>query len=293
MNINFELYKVFYYSAKTLSFSKASKKLFVSQSSVSQSIKKLETNLGVKLFNRVGRKVKLSHEGKIFFKYIEDAFNTIKAGENQLNSLINLKKGEITIGASDTISKYYLMPFIKKFYKKYPNIKIHLSNNSSTTNAKLVRNQKVDFGVININPKLKYKNLSLRKLWSSKNIFVYSKDHFNFENEKINLNKLKNYPLLTLEKNSTTRMVLDNFLNKKNLKIDFDFEFGTTDLIIEMALAGVGIAYVSKDSVKTLIENKKLSPLDIDESLPIINIGLIINKKFPLNIAAKNFINLF
>ena len=78
MNVNFELYKVFYFCAKNSNFSKAAKELFVTQSSVSQSIKKLENEMNIKLFYRTGKNISLSKEGEILFMHIEKAYNIIK-----------------------------------------------------------------------------------------------------------------------------------------------------------------------------------------------------------------------
>ena len=103
MDINYELYKVFYYVAKTLSFSEASKKLFISQSAVSQSIKALEKKLDQTLFIRSTKRVKLTPEGEILFKHIEPAINLIIRGENQIMDAKALNGGQLRIGASDTI----------------------------------------------------------------------------------------------------------------------------------------------------------------------------------------------
>ena len=84
MDINYELYKVFYYVAKTLSFSEASKQLFISQSAVSQSVKALEKKLDQTLFIRSTKKVRLTPEGEILFRHVEPAMTLIQKGEAQL-----------------------------------------------------------------------------------------------------------------------------------------------------------------------------------------------------------------
>ena len=101
MDINYELYKVFYYVAKTLSFSEASKQLYISQSAVSQSIKSLETKLNQHLFVRSTKRVKLTAEGEMLFKHIEPAINLIIRGENQIVDANTLNGGQLRIGASD------------------------------------------------------------------------------------------------------------------------------------------------------------------------------------------------
>ena len=106
MDINYELYKVFYYVATTLSFSEASKQLFISQSAVSQSIKALENKLEQTLFIRSTKRVQLTPEGEILLRHIEPAMNLIKRGETQLIESASIG-GQIRIGASDTICRYF------------------------------------------------------------------------------------------------------------------------------------------------------------------------------------------
>ena len=116
MDINYELYKVFYHVASTLSFSEASKQLFISQSAVSQSIKVLEKKLNQTLFIRSTKRVQLTPEGEILLKHIEPAMNLIKKGENQLLEANTLNGGQLRIGASDTICRYFLVPFLSHFH---------------------------------------------------------------------------------------------------------------------------------------------------------------------------------
>ena len=116
MDINYELYKVFYYVADTLSFSEASKKLFISQSAVSQSVKTLEKKMNQTLFIRNTKKVQLTPEGEILLKHIEPAINLIKRGEAQILESSSTG-GQIRIGASDTICCYFLVPYLERFHK--------------------------------------------------------------------------------------------------------------------------------------------------------------------------------
>ena len=138
MDINYELYKVFYHVANTLSFSEASKQLFISQSAVSQSIKVLEKKLNQHLFIRSTKRVQLTPEGEILLKHIEPAMNLIKQGENQLLEANTLNGGQLRIGASDTICRYYLIPYLKEFHRKYPNVHIKVTNQTSIACAKLL-----------------------------------------------------------------------------------------------------------------------------------------------------------
>ncbi len=110
MDVNLELYKVFYHVVKSGSISKASQELFISQPAVSQAIKKLESRLGGQLFARVPKGITLTPEGEVLFKYIEQGYNMILLAESKFMETINLDMGVIRIGASDMTLRYFLLP---------------------------------------------------------------------------------------------------------------------------------------------------------------------------------------
>ena len=114
MDINLELYKCFYYVATTLSFSEASRQLFISQSAVSQGIKALEKKLGRELFFRSTKKVSLTPEGEILFQHVKPALEMLSQGEAQLLEEDRLQ-GQLRIGASDTICRYFLIDYLKRY----------------------------------------------------------------------------------------------------------------------------------------------------------------------------------
>ena len=147
MDINYELYKVFYYVATSLSFSEASKQLYISQSAVSQSIKALEKKLDQTLFIRSTKKVRLTTEGEILLRHIEPAISLIRRGESQLLESITTG-GQIRIAASDTICRYFLVPYIERFHQAFPNLHIKIINATSIRCVDILKNGQADFIVI-------------------------------------------------------------------------------------------------------------------------------------------------
>ena len=135
--------------ATSLSFSEASKQLFISQSAVSQSIKTLEKKLDQPLFIRSTKKVQLTPAGKVLLKHIEPAMNLIQRGESQLLDSGSLGLGQLHIGASDTICRYFLVPYLKQFHKKFPNVPIKVTNATSLSCVDLLDQGKVDLIVTN------------------------------------------------------------------------------------------------------------------------------------------------
>lgn len=290
MNINFELYKVFYFVAKNLSFSKAANKLFISQSAVSQSIKQLEKQLNLQLFFRHTKQISLTADGAVLFKHIEQAFNFIKSGERSIGEIHSLNQGEVRIGASDTICKYYLIPFFKKFHELHPNIKIKVINRPSPVCAELLKKGSVDISVINTPHKNSYKNLEFTKVKSIQDVFIAGKNFAHLKNKTISLKELETYPFLMLEKNSTTRSFFESFIKKYGVTIHPEFELGSIDLLVELTKIGLGISFVMSNAIDTYLKSEDIFTLNIKEEIPKRSIGILINKDIPMPIAAQKFI---
>ena len=140
MNINMELYKIFYYVAKNKNISKAANELLISQPSISKAIKNLEDQIGCQLFIRSKYGVVLTLEGKIFYEQIKSAMEIISNAEVKLKELINLEDGSLNIGISNTLTQKYLMPYLKEFHSLYPYIKIKIITGPTQSLITKVRN---------------------------------------------------------------------------------------------------------------------------------------------------------
>ncbi|HHV71099.1 MAG TPA: LysR family transcriptional regulator [Clostridia bacterium] len=292
MNVDFELYKVFYYVAKNLSFSEAANFLFISQSAVSQAIKLLEEKLQTKLFFRNTKQVKLTREGETLFQYVEQAFNLIKSGERSLKELNYLTKGEVKIGASDTICKHHLLPYFKKFNQLYPQIKIQITNRTSLNCIELLKKGNIDMAVINLPQKENYKHLTVEKLKTVQDVFVAGKNYQHLKNRTVSLKELITYPILVLEKNSVTREFFDNLLEKNGLKITPEIELGSVDLLIDLTKIGLGISFVIKEYVEKELANQELFIINLKEKIPPRYLGIVTNNHLPLPLAAQKFVEL-
>jgi len=292
MDVNFELYKVFYYVAKYLSFSEAASKLYISQSAVSQSINQLESKLECKLLFRSTKQVKLTQEGKILFEHIEQAYNFIKAGERSIIEMQSILQGEIRIGASDTICKYYLLPYLKKFNELYPKIKIRVTNRTSSKCVELLSKGSIDFAVINVPLKNRYTNIEIKPLQTIKDVFIAGNNFEHLKNRKISLSELKNYPIIVLEKNTITRQYFDDYLNRNNIDIIPEIELGSIELIVELAKIGLGISYVMENCIQYEKNKGNIFILDVKEKTPERSIGIATHKNVPSPAAAQKFIEL-
>ena len=218
MDINYELYKVFYYVASSLSFSEASKKLYISQSAVSQSIKTLEKKLGQSLFIRSTKKVQLTPAGSLLLKHIEPAMNLISRGESQLLDSGTLGLGLLHIGASDTFCRYFLVPYLNEFHKKFPNVPIKVTNATSIQCVELLDQRKVDLIVTNFPNKHLNHEYIQKTIADFHDVFVANPEYFDLTSREITFEELKTHPLMMLSRQSTTSEFLHNLFHSTSAR---------------------------------------------------------------------------
>lgn len=290
MDINFELYKVFYHVAATLSFSEASKQLFISQSAVSQSIKVLEKKLNQTLFIRSTKKVQLTPEGEILLKHIEPAINLIQKGENQLLEANSLNGGQLRIGASDTICRYYLVPYLNKFHKEFPNVHIKVTNQTSIECAHLLANGQVDFIITNYPNSGLSSSQNVRIINEFSDVFVANQEYFPLKGQTVSLDTLQTYPILMLDRKSTTSEFLHQIFQKEQLDLVPEIELSSNDLLIDLARIGLGIAFVPDFCIPE--QDKDLFQVRLTEKLPIRQMIVAYNESIPVSQATRQFMDM-
>lgn len=290
MNINYEAYKIFYFVAVEESISKAANKLLISQPAVTWQIKSLEDQLNITLFIRTKKGVTLTEEGKVLFEYVKQGVESFTNGENMLTNIKNLDYGTISIGASATVSKYVLMPYLEKFHKKYPNIEIKIVNALTESLIKELRNGNLDMLVLNL-PMSETKDLKIQKVINVQDIFVGNKRYYELTKGNIKLQELNNYPLLFQKRPSNTRTFLDNYLKENNVNLIPKTEIVSYNLIMDFVQSGFGIGYATKEFVKDDL-NKSLFEIKVTPKIPSRYIGIAtLNKTIP-NYSVKKLIDL-
>ena len=289
MNIPYEWYKVFYHAANQRNYTKASELLFVSQSAVSQTIRQLEMALKVQLFYKEGRQIKLTREGEVLFDHVSPAVKLLQKGEDTLKSHSSLEKGSIKLGASDTISRFLLLPFIKQFHEEHPEILLTINNRPSPISSELVQKGEIDFAIVNYEITLETQRLEVIPLIEAENVFVatrtYLKEH-GLLAEKISVKKLSKCPLITLEPKSTTRRLLDRFLADRKITWSPEFEGGSVDLILEMASLGIGLGFVPKMALSKW-HDENLCIIPLAEKIPTTAVCIVKHPQMPLSPAAS------
>ena len=285
MNVDLELYRVFYMVAKNKHMTKASEELHISQPAISQSIKKLEDQLGGTLFLRSNKGMELTKEGEMFYEYVKGALELIHNAENEFTSFKDLSKGEIKIGCSTTLTKLILMDVLKEFHKDYPNISINITNDLTNNLINDLKVGKLDFVIFNEST-IKETNLNIEKIKELRQGFIYNPDYY-MDNIK-NFDELNNIPLILQKEESNSRKLLDYIALKNNVRLLPKMEVVSQELITEFTNIGLGVGFSIIDLAKRNFKN--LKELNINKMIPNINISLATNKSVSLTYASKMFI---
>lgn len=289
MDINLELYKVFYYVATTLSFSEASRQLYISQSAVSQSVKTLEKKLGHPLFIRSTKKVLLTPEGEILLQHVKPALQLLSEGETLLSGDFMLK-GQLRIGASDTICRYFLIDHLKRFHQTYPDVRIKVTINTSIGCAELLEKGQVDLIVCNYPNSGLNGQFQIKSLIEFQDTFIANPEYFPSLPPVVEFKDLLKYPVLMLSSKSTTSEYLHQAFASQNLKLMPEVELNSNDLLMDLARIGLGIACVPD---YMLTDTSDVVSLNLKESLPKRKIVLARPDSLTASQASERFLEMF
>lgn len=286
MNIKLEQYKIFNEAASTLSFSLAARNLFISQSAVSQAIHALEKELNTQLFIRQSKGVILTKEGKLLAQNISVALSLITSVENQLVNQHVLTNGELTIGAGDTLSENYIMPYLVEFNKLYPQVIIKMVNRTSLEIIDLLKTGQIEIGFINM--PLQDDAIVIKECLQVHDIFVTKHQ----ENKVYSLKDLSQVPLVLLERSSNSRHYVDNHFASHGVLLTPSIELGSHDLLLEAAKNNLGKACVIKEFSQDALNAHDIYEVPLSSPIPKRSIGYAHLKRKTLTPAALRFIEL-
>lgn len=291
MNLNLEYYKVFYYVAKYKSITLAAEKLSLSQPAVSQSIRHLEEEAGVPLFVRTAKGMRLTAEGAVLYPYVARGYEYICMGERKLLEQMNLEAGEIRIGASDMTLQFYLLDYLEQFHEQYPKVKVRVTNAPTPETLRHLQDGKIDFGVVT-EPVSKGTGFTLKKVRDIQDIFVAGEKYRTYLNRTVRLSELEEMPIICLEGETSSRTYVETFLDKFRVRLHPEFELATSDMLIQFAARGLGVANVVEDFAEKALETGELFQLKLEQEIPKRAMYVVTNDRIPLPSSAKHLIQM-
>ena len=296
MDIPLDYYKIFCITAKEGSMTNAAEKLYITQPAVSMAIKTLEEKLGGKLFNRVPKGIILTSEGQVLYEYLSKGMNYFSQAEENYIKMLNLQKGEIKIGASDTICRYHLLEYLERFNIEYSDINIKVINRMSDRTNEMLQKGEIDIGFVNlpINTENNTKSdTKITECFELHDIVVGGSQYEQLSKKPIDLKALENHPLMLLEKGSSSRRFLENYAKLSDTKLMPLIELGSVDLQIRFARINLGLTIVAREYFDGMIDNVNLFEIPLNKPFPPRKIGMIISKNITLSHSANAFIDLF
>ncbi|GAA4299193.1 LysR family transcriptional regulator [Anaerocolumna aminovalerica] len=309
MEQNLSQYKIFNTVAAVGNISHAAKELYISQPAISKAISRLESDLGVTLFTRTSRGVKLTEEGALFYEYTKSAFDTLSQGEENIKRITQLGIGHLRIGVSTTLCKYILLPFLKEFVLSYPHIKITIECQSTFQTLELLQNKKIDIGLIG-KPENR-KNLDFYPVMQIEDIFVTTqayldnlkirelpenqreKEKGSRKNSLLSASIFKSATVMLLDEKNMTRIFIDDYFVKNHIETNQILEVSNMDLLIEFAKIGLGVSCVIKEFVQTELKNGLLVEIPLKVPLVKREVGFAFSTNKYLSDSAQKFIKFY
>ncbi len=286
MYISYDYYRFFYYVAKYGSFTQAAEALYHNQPNLTRAIKSLENSLGCTLFVRSNKGVKLTPDGERLYEHVSIAFEHINAGEEELSMNKSLENGIVSIGASEIALRCFLLPILNEYRRKYPGIRIKISNHSTPQALSRLRSGLVDLAVITT-PMDTGEDLAEKKLKSFYEVPICG-DAFRelCADGEISLKELSEYPLVSLGAKTSTYEFYLKYFQKQGIDFAVDIEAATADQILPLVVHNLGIGFVPEE----FLEEPQMKPVHriaLDTPLPERSVSLVKKRSSALSLPAR------
>ena len=262
MNINLEYYKVFYYVCQEGSLTAAAQRLCISQPAVSQAVHQLEKEAGTKLFSRTSKGVLLTREGELLYHYVKGGVEQLLEGGRMLKRMLDMDMGEVRIGASDMTLQFFLLPYLEQFHKEYPKIKVTVTNAPTPETIRCLEEGKIDFGVVTT-PFSGHGAIHSTEVKPIDNVFIAGSSFKELQGKELDYSIICDLPCIFLEKNTSTRLFMDQFLSQKGIELKPEFELATSDMIVQFARRNMGVGCVMKGFAEEAIERGEVFALPL------------------------------
>jgi DNA-binding transcriptional LysR family regulator len=289
MAVKLELYRVFKEVAEAGNISAAAKNLYISQSAVSQSIKQLETALQARLFSRSPRGVVLTGEGQMLYDYVRSALGLLETGEDKLAQAQQLLLGTLTIGASDTVTSWFLTPYLDAFHRKYPGIRLKIVSGRSAKVLSMLKSGAVDiaFASSPADPAL-----TDWPCFATHSAFVAGSGADIDFDHVYTLREIAAFPLILLERKASSRVFLEQYFLRGGVTLTPEIELSSRSLLVSLAKIGLGVAGVTLEFVQDALDAGDIRLLRTDFTIPARSVDLCTLRDVVPTAAASRFMEM-
>lgn len=249
--------------ANQQSFSKAAQVLGYTQAAVTIQIKQLETELNTKLFDRIGKQISLTHQGKIFYQYALDILNGLEEARDAVADSPELT-GTLCIGSIESICTSFLPELLSEYHKQHPKVEINIITDSPEILLDKMGKNTVD--IVYFVDKRMYDSKWVKVLEEPEDIiFVAQSGHPYTKKDDLTLRQVIREPFILTEKNASYRLILDQYLAAYGMEIRPFIESGSTDFIIRLLQTNQGLSFLPQFTVQNQIDAGVLAPIAVSD----------------------------
>lgn len=248
--------------AQYQSFSKAARHLGYSQAAVTIQIKQLEQELGVHLFDRIGKQISLTHQGQVFYQYAVSIRNELEQAKNAVSDPSTLS-GKLCLGTIESICASIFPDLLAEYHRLHPEVTISIVTDSPEVLLDRMNENTID--IVYLLDRRIYDNRWCKTLEEpEENIFVASPDHeLALAKRELELDEVLRFPFFLTEKDASYRHMLEQYLASINRSVKPFLEIGSTEFIIHMLLKNTGISFLPKFTVQRELQQKQLTALNV------------------------------
>ena len=289
MAVKLELYRVFKEVAETGNISLAAKNLYISQSAVSQSIKQLETALQARLFARSPRGVSLTWEGQMLYQYVRSALGLLATGEDKLSQAQQLLLGTLTIGASDTVTSFFLTPYLETFHHQHPGIRLKIVSGRSAKVLSMLKSGAVDIAFASSPSD---SSLTTWSCFATHSIFVAGGGYGCDFDHVYTQQEIADFPLILLERKASSRVFLEQYFLQSGITLTPEIELSSRSLLVSLAKIGLGVAGVTREFVQDALDSGEIRQLRTDFTIPARSVDMCTLREVSPTAAASAFMEM-
>ena len=286
MSVPYDYYRIFYYVAKYSSFTQAAAALHGSQPNITRTINLLEQELGCRLFERSHRGVTLTPEGERLYAHVQIMQEQMQAAEYELASRRSLHSGQIAIGASETALHGLLLPVLRDFKRRYPGVRLQITNHSTPQAVAALRSGLVELAVVGTPCGEIDAPLNEQRLRTFRDLLVAGPDYAYLAQQKLTYSEIARLPMISLGPDSSTHAFYAQLFAEHGAMLEPDIQTATTDQILPLVCYGMGLAFVPEDFAREAIAQKEVVCLQMETPPPPRYISLVKDKSRPLSVAA-------
>ena len=275
MNITIRQLQIFEVVAEHLSYTRAAEILFLSQPAVSMQVKQLESEAGLPLIEKMGRKLFLTEAGRELLVYARNISTQLVELNDVVEELKGTERGQLKIAVASTASSFSLK-LLGEFYKRFPgsNISLDVTNRASLLNH--LENNTVDMVIMGRPPK--EMDVDAINFMDNSLVVVAEANHPLANEKNIPLKVIQKETFIMREHGSGTRIAMEQFFQESGYEISSVMEMSSNDAINQAVEAGLGLGIVSKDTLQREIQLGQLTILDV-ESFPIMRHWYLVHRR--------------